>query len=94
MSLESTEKKSLNSLHNSLKAFCCSSETLGSCNSIFQCTSMSAGDVINLFSLLSETISSFWSWSTSISLSSSNKIGESSVEVSVTISDMSKIDFA
>ena len=90
MSLESTKKISLKSLHNALKAFCCSSETLASCNSIFQCTSMSAGDVINFFPLLSEIPSSLLSWSTSISLSSSNKIGEGSVEVSVTISDMSK----
>ena len=89
MSLESTEKISLNSLHNALKAFCCSSETLASCNLIFQCTSMSAGDVINFFSLLSEILSSTLPWSASISLSSSNKIGEGSVEVSVTILDIS-----
>ena len=76
MSFECTEKIFLNSLHNSLKVFCCSSETLASCNYIFRCTSMSVGDIINFFFLLSETVSSPWSWSTSISLSSSNKIGE------------------
>ena len=90
MSREFTEKISLNSLHNALKAFCCSSETLASCNSIFQCTFMSTGDVINFFSLFSEIISSFLSWRTSISLSYPNKISEGSVEVSVTISDISK----
>ena len=89
MSLESTEKISLNSVHTALKAFSCSSETLAYCNLIFQCTSMSAGDVINFYSLLSEILFSALSWSTSILLSSSNKIGDGSVEVSVTILDIS-----
>ena len=56
MSLKSMEKVSLNALHNSLKAFCCTSVTSASCNSTFLCTSMSAGDVINFFSLFSELI--------------------------------------
>ena len=51
---------------------------------------MSAEDVINFFSLSSEITAFFSSWNLSISFSSSNKIGEGSVEISVTISDMSK----
>ena len=90
ISLESMENISLNSLHNSLMAFCCASVMSASCNSTFLCTSMSARDLINFFSVFSEIIFHFHSLSPSISLSSSNKMGEGSVEVSVTISDISK----
>ena len=89
ISLESMENIGLNSVHKSLNAFCWVSVMSASCNSTFLCTSMSAGEVINLFSLLYELIPPFCLWSTSLS-SSSNIIGEGSVEVSVTISDISR----
>ena len=52
MILESMEKISLNSLHNSLKALCWTSVMSASCNSTFLCTSISARDVINFFAEL------------------------------------------
>ena len=75
---------SLNSVHKSLKAFLWASVISASCNSTFLCTSILAGEVTNLFSLCSLFTSPSCLQSTSLS-SSSNMIGESSVEVSVII---------
>ena len=88
ISLESVENISQNSVHKSLEAFHWASVTSASCNSTFLCISMSAGEVINPFSIFSLSTSPSCSWSTSLS-SSSYIIGEGSVEVSVFISDKS-----
>ena len=50
---------SLNSVHKSLNAFGWVSVMSASCISTFLCTSMSTGEVINLFSLFSELILHF-----------------------------------
>ena len=90
MLLESVEKMPLYSSHSFLKAFCCFSVMSASGKSTFLCTSISAGDIINFFSVYSNVILFFHSLSPSISLSSSNKMGKGSVEVLVVISDISK----